>query len=634
MTRLFNRKQRDALFIMSGGVCRNCGLKLERGWHADHRKPHSKGGETDVVNGQALCPDCNRKKGATVTDLAGWPEHVTLRHWQAEAWTRFLNHSSENFLTVATPGAGKTRFALRVAHDLVRRGRIEQVIVVVPSAHLKKQWASAATPTGLNLDPEWTNQIARQLEGIAAADYHGVVVTYQQVASSPDLFRLFCMRPTLVICDEIHHAGDEMSWGSALRSAFEFALFRLLLSGTPFRSDNNPIPFVTYIDGRSHADYPYGYADALGDADRVVRTVWFPSFEGRMDWIKNGDYYSATFADTLAEQRHSERLMAALNVKADWLQTVIREADQKLTDLRVDGHSDAAGLIIAYSQWHAWELSKLVLDITGHRAIVAVSDDPEASDNIKAFTSSKDRWLIAVRMVSEGVDLPRLRVGVYATNYRSELFFRQFVGRFVRRLGDRDTDAYIFLPADPMLLQFAEQMMEERDHEWKRELEKLEQEAREARKPGDDTFGLFVSLGATDVHADRVVNDGVVLTPEQLAYARQLLEQAGMLIQVEVAAKLLYLAGALPNMPAAAPKTSAPGERRPLHEIKKDLKKQVHNHVNRLHFATDQLKSRGEIYVALKKVDGVDHNEATLDQQIARLALLERWIGEVRDARQ
>lgn len=634
MTRLFNAKQRDALFIVAGGVCQNCGLKLERGWHADHKMPYSAGGVTDVVNGQALCPTCNLRKGATVTELQAWPEGLTLRSWQAQAWARFQTHDQANFLTVATPGAGKTRFALRVAHDLMRRGRVEQVVIVVPSAHLKKQWAEAATPAGIHLDPEWTNQVARQLEGIAAADFHGVVVTYQQVASSPDLFRLFCMRPTLVICDEIHHAGDEMTWGNSLRLAFEYAVRRLLLSGTPFRSDNNPIPFVTYADGRSKADYSYGYADALGDADRVVRTVWFPSFEGRMDWIKNGEYFSATFADTLAQQRQSERLMAALNVKADWIQTVIREADQKLSDVRLDGHPDAGGLIIAYSQWHAWELSKLVQELTGHRAIVAVSDDPEASTNIKHFATGNGRWLIAVRMVSEGVDIPRLRVGVYATNYRSELFFRQFVGRFVRRQNERDGDAYVFLPADPSLIEFAQQMMEERDHEWKREVEKLAREAREAPKPGDDTYGMFVSLGATDVHADRVVTDGVVLTLEQLAYARQLLEQAGMLLQVEMAAKLLYLAGALPSMPTSTPKTSAPGDRRPLHEIKKDLQKQVHNQVNRLHFATQQMKSQGEIWNALKKVDGVDHKEATLEQQIARLALLERWIGEVRNARQ
>jgi superfamily II DNA or RNA helicase len=96
-------------------------------------------------------------------------------------------------------------------------------------------------------------------------------VTYAGVAVNPLAHRIRTERfKTLVILDEVHHAGDALSWGEAVREAFEPARRRLALTGTPFRSDINPIPFVRYEPGpdgipRSVADYTYGYGHALAD---------------------------------------------------------------------------------------------------------------------------------------------------------------------------------------------------------------------------------------------------------------------------------------------------------------------------------------------------------------------------------
>ncbi|MBD4678438.1 ATP-dependent helicase, partial [Xanthomonas citri pv. citri] len=80
-----------------------------------------------------------------------------------------------------------------------------------------------------------------------ASDYHGVALTYQGVASNPEVHRIRTLRTrTLVILDEVHHGGDNKSWGDALRVAFEGATRRVCLTGTPFRSDTSPIPFVRY----------------------------------------------------------------------------------------------------------------------------------------------------------------------------------------------------------------------------------------------------------------------------------------------------------------------------------------------------------------------------------------------------
>lgn len=72
--RRFTRRQRIALAIAAGGVCCRCGHSLPTDFHGDHVVAHARGGMTDVTNGQALCPDCNRKKG-TVSDPASQPDH-------------------------------------------------------------------------------------------------------------------------------------------------------------------------------------------------------------------------------------------------------------------------------------------------------------------------------------------------------------------------------------------------------------------------------------------------------------------------------------------------------------------------------------------------------------------------------
>jgi superfamily II DNA or RNA helicase len=310
------------------------------------------------------------------------------------------------------------------------------------------------------LDPVLTNEQACE-----ARDYHGAVVTYQQVCLAPELFRRACVsRRTLLIFDELHHAGDGKDWGVALRQAFSEAVFRLALSGTPFRSDNNPIPFVRYDHGESQADFSYGYADAIRDG--VCRPILFPSYEGELTWLSDGREHRATFEDGLTFERQRERLKTAL-LQDTWLGSVIADAHAELCRLRKQEQPDAGGLIVAMSQEHARQVADLVVRITGVRAQIAVSDDPSASDTIAAFADhKKQQWLVAVNMVSEGVDIPRLRVGVYATNVLTEMYFRQVVGRFVRMQDGLPNPqrAWLYLPKDATLVHHAKRIKAERDH--------------------------------------------------------------------------------------------------------------------------------------------------------------------------
>ncbi|HEY3003318.1 MAG TPA: DEAD/DEAH box helicase [Kribbellaceae bacterium] len=395
-------------------------------------------------------------------DRAAWGTAGKLRAWQAEALELYLDKNPKDFLAVATPGAGKTTFALTVAAELLQRRVIERITVVTPTEHLKVQWAEAADRAGIALDPNFSGR-----KGRTNKDFQGVAVTYAGVATNPLAFRVRTEKfRTIVILDEIHHGGDALSWGDGIREAFDPATRRLSLTGTPFRSDDNPIPFVTYEAGpdgvaRSRADYTYGYGHAL--ADHVVRPVLFMAYSGEMRWrTRAGDEVAARLGEPLTKDLTAQALRTALDPEGEWIPAVLTAADKRLTEVRRH-MPDAGGLVIASDQTSARAYAKVLRSITGEPATVVLSDEKAASRKIAAFSAGDQRWMVAVRMVSEGVDVPRLAVGVYATSTSTPLFFAQAVGRFVRARKRGET-ASVFVPSVARLLGFAAEMEVERDH--------------------------------------------------------------------------------------------------------------------------------------------------------------------------
>ncbi|MFB9313393.1 DEAD/DEAH box helicase [Nocardioides plantarum] len=395
-------------------------------------------------------------------ERAAWGTAPSLRAWQTAAMKDYLERLPRDYLAVATPGAGKTTFALSVASELIGRRIIDRVVVVAPTEHLKLQWAEAAARAGIPLDPTYSAG-----KGKISSDFLGIAVTYAGVAVNPLALRIRTERfKTLVILDEVHHAGDALSWGDGVREAFEPAAKRLALTGTPFRSDVNPIPFVTYapgVDGvpRSVADYTYGYAHAL--ADHVVRPVLFLAYSGEMSWrTRAGDEIAARLGEPLTKDMTNQALRTALDPAGSWIPTVLAAADKRLSEVRRHV-PDAGGMVIATDQDTARAYAKILRTVTGEAPTVVLSDEKAASKKITEFTASDKRWLVAVRMVSEGVDVPRLAVGVFATTISTPLFFAQAIGRFVRARSRGET-ASIFLPSVPVLLGHASEMEVERDH--------------------------------------------------------------------------------------------------------------------------------------------------------------------------
>jgi superfamily II DNA or RNA helicase len=382
---------------------------------------------------------------------------TALRAWQQCALERMAAWKDGAFLLSAAPGAGKTIPSLVFARGLLRAGVVRRVHVLCPTTPLTRQWAEAAGRLGVQLQPD-----ASELR--PPRDFDGIVATYARAAASAGRWASQCGRDTLVIADEAHHLGEELAWGDGFARAFGATRRWLLLSGTPFRSDQSPIAGVRYEDGVAVPDYSYTYADAVRDG--ICRPVVFIPYDGTLSWQSGDDVIESSFDAILSGREASRRYRTAISTElADGLPRILRAADERLGEVRAHGHRDAGGLVVTADGEHARRVAAVLSDVTGQAPTVVVHTDTRAAAKLRAFGRGRERWLVAVNMVSEGVDIPRLRVGVYASAAKTPLVFRQVVGRFVRMLAGRPVEhSYLFLPADRLLRTHAAEVEHELRH--------------------------------------------------------------------------------------------------------------------------------------------------------------------------
>jgi superfamily II DNA or RNA helicase len=556
-----------------------------------------------------------------------------LRAWQRSALARYLAANPQDFLAVATPGAGKTTFALRVAAELRADRVIDAITVVTPTEHLKQQWSAAAAQVGVAIDPDFRNST-----GGTSSDYTGIAVTYAGVAAHPLLHRARTEnRRTLVVLDEIHHAGDARSWGDAVKEAFDPAVRRLTLTGTPFRSDDNPIPFVDYLpdaDGalRSRADHSYGYAEAL--ADGVVRPVVFLAYSGLSSWRTSaGEEITARLGEPMTAEQTARAWRTALDPGGEWIPAVLAAADKRLTGHRAGGMPDAGGLVIASDQSMARAYASILAEVTGTAPVLVLSDEPGASARIARFAGSQDRWMVAVRMVSEGVDVPRLAVGVYATSASTPLYFAQAVGRFVRSRRPGET-ASVFVPSVPVLLGLASELEAQRDHvlgaphraaeQWDDELLAAAQVQQD--EPGEEE-AAFTALGA-QAELDQLIYEGTSFSADEEDY----LGLPGLLAPDQVRTLLNqrqsdWLTRSGRRAPASTPPAPAAPAERPQLSVRERLgalRKELNTLVALHHHRTN--KPHGKIHSELRTACGGPPTAmANMEQLEERIATLRSW---------
>lgn len=393
-----------------------------------------------------------------------------LREWQGRALDNWLA-SDGPWLCCATPGAGKTRFASRVIRIRSGEHRRPFAIVVCPTDSLKDQWAhSAHRSDGLNL----TTSI-RSGEGFPSA-YDGACVTYAQlpaIASTAQTWVRHHGVSLLTILDEIHHCAESAVWGEGASRVGDCSDRVMALSGTPFRSDGAPIPFVTYDEGGFAApQYAYSYAQAITDG--VCRRVQFRLRNAvvRRKWSSENDAEECQWS-SCAEDVGSW-LQSGLVHDGDAVREIIDDCWHELQKMIDAGDMLAAcGIHCMSSGRNDWDdkyvnkIGKVVRQITGMTPTIVHHGVQGASDSIRRFRDSRspaDRFLVSIRQFGEGVDIPRCRVGGYLSNITSEMYLRQVVGRYVRnedRLNGQPQYAVMVMPEVPVFRQFASCVEEE-----------------------------------------------------------------------------------------------------------------------------------------------------------------------------
>lgn len=542
--RHFSQTETTFAWLRQGGICPDCQRSLDRDlFDGDHIVPWSSGGPTTLDNLQALCRGCNSRKGnrsALIEKPVAVPVKLStdLRKWAVEALC-VVAGTTQPVLIEACPGAGKTRFALEAAARMFKSGEIHRVLIVVPSRRLVEQWVQAANGDDGGASIPLAPATWRHPQPLPRGTCGGVI-TYQSLFAQPNWWAAFAADPgyrTLIVFDEIHHAGTESGWGISSQDAFAHWAARILcLTGTAFRTKDQmafvPTVQIGPLERRSVADYTYSYGDALRDG--VCRPVIFQHIGGTATFqTPDGMTRTVSTDDDLNAQGESYRLRTLLDPKGGHLREMIDIGDGQLARLRATGDPDAAGLIVCIDCNHADAVAEVLTQRTGLRPVVVCSrlnnpDDPVPAAALEAFTYGTAPWIVAVKMVSEGVDIRRLRVLVYATNVLTELSFRQIAGRIVRDDPHNLEDYGIMvLPVDQHLNEMAGRMSKEAPVSLMASLTVSDPQWRPTQIGSTGERGEFLPIDSTGILEYVTHSDGRRAPAELLSLAQRHVERTG-----------------------------------------------------------------------------------------------------------
>lgn len=489
--RVFSNPQRKALLSISA-YCKNCGQPLDC-MHADHIYPYSKGGKTAMNNAQALCAKCNQSKSNRIME-----KQLKLREWQQAAFNRMMEVAREGkreFLCVAGVGSGKTIFAGYAFNFFKSKNYFDSVVIISPTENIKRNWAKTIEVAfRIKIDHSYSFKHAWP------RDCHGISITFQSLNQpNVELLKRYVNERTMIIVDEVHHAGNERSWGESIQQLGELAGYRLLLSGTPDRADNSPIPFVTYHHDEKtdswklQSNYSYGYAQAVDD--KVVCPVIFQRNMAEVQTFSGSDRleYEQGYTDK-ARRLFNQILTVDLKgekEKKSWVYQTFEKANEKLNEINDRRNGNYAGLIVCNSIQDAENLYEQIYQNFGSDFVEIVTSknrvgDLASSQKIERFTYSKQSWIISINMISEGVDIPRIRCIVYASNVTTPVRFTQVMGRGVRNPNHEKNNSdvcYFYLPDYAPLIRNAEGVEQELAHVYKK-IEEEEKERSEREQNG------------------------------------------------------------------------------------------------------------------------------------------------------
>jgi superfamily II DNA or RNA helicase len=484
MKRFFNKTEKQILWLAANGKCQNCGLDLPKNFHADHIKPYSKGGITKLNNAQALCPKCNILKSNKYTMLKN---EIQLRGWQSTAMSIFEKKRAKGqsrFLFSAGVGSGKTLFAAYLAVQLKKAGKIDKVIIISPRASINYDWAIQFQDIDNTLK---TWHTYNDPSNFRVSDV--ICVTYQKLGSSVNslIFSKFCNERVLIIIDEVHHAAKDKNWGDALKNAFSEAGIIISLTGTPYRSDNYPIPFCEYEKCKDtnlyklKSDFQYGYGKAV--ADKVVCPTTFHLHDSKSNFLKSGDLVLSEQDEEEQEKFYRKMIRVKTGRRENWVYHTFQHADNNLQQINERVKGNFAGLIVCNTIPDARNIYSMICGDYGSGYAELITSDNETESGvisdttqiIRKLKNSNVRWIVSVKMISEGVNIPRIRCIVYASSVTTRLYFEQVMGRGVRKpknFKDFEDRCHVYIAEYYKLIDHSKRIEEEMVHEIEEKKEK------------------------------------------------------------------------------------------------------------------------------------------------------------------
>lgn len=417
---------------------------------------------------------------------------MKLRQWQAEcidvALTKYINGAT-HFLALATPGAGKTVMASELANQLLDNNLVDLVICFSPSSLVARDFGES-------------------LQGITQMQFDGKMgakgnsLTYQSLQYLDDTFwQLFHRFRVFVIFDEIHHcAGSNLenanAWGEQIILNIQNkAKYTLALTGTPWRSDEAPIVLSNYFHptNKISCDFVYGLADAL--RDDVCRIPQIIAVDNSNISVVNDEETKTfgSFKSLLAQSTISYQHIIE-NEKV--IKYVISSAHKELKNIRTF-NPDAAGLIVASSVDHATKIAALMKTYFNENSTVVTYRESDSTSIIQQFRHSASKWIISVGMISEGTNIPRLQVCCHLTNIKTEMHFRQTLGRILRITNSTNQEAIMYMPAEPKLLEYAYRVKQ--DIPFEADVVKFETMKAEVNDCINDNETLTILSGGTNL---------------------------------------------------------------------------------------------------------------------------------------
>jgi superfamily II DNA or RNA helicase len=556
---------------------------------------------------------------------------IEPRGWQSDALTKYKVHEDICFLIDATPGSGKTYFSGFCFQHIVETHPDAFLVAVVPTTVLKNSFQESYHNLGIEL--------TTSLKTSRPNEFQGAAVTYQQLSNLVTVFEKWHEygQKLVFVFDEIHHASEENQWGDATVRCSNIATSIIAMSGTPFRGDNRKIACINYDDdGVAISDTSYTYRKAV--SEKVCRPVFFIHDDGDAEY-----YFGLKGSKTLNETKISDSdnkevgkvSRVIFDSESTWLEKTFLKADQKLDAYRTFTN-DAGGIIVCQPGYdenatrYINKIAPVVRKLTGQNPVVISYEDPDADAKIEAFDRSGDKWILAVRKISEGVDIKRLRVMLMLSAPSTELLFRQLVGRVVRVINkDASEDSSVFMAKFPHMVDWVDRILEEAAQGLK---DREERQQRESGGMDDDNPYAFSIKGCTHEDGGGTSLYGDRYDAAEIIYAEKVKKAGGSIISatsIPEIAKIIKVLGHTPPEPKKETEPLQKRKERKRKEIDKLVKALAHK-ANKTKDTPDYAKVRMWLNKTLrvKSIEDLCNNHS-IEKMDSAINLLNKNLMEI-----